>query len=134
MATTNEREVVGTADVKINGEVYPSTEIAHITSTNEYQGKKKVSKYFTTAPIPDAGIKPTDIRLYPRPGMNEDFDSIIKPLFEGEVVDLQGLQAKSGKSYGGKFIFDMDQVPSFLSKPIYKGVLDFAPREESTDQ
>lgn len=131
MATTNERKVVGTADVKVNGEVHSGIEIAHITSSNEYQGKTKVSKYFTTAPIPEANIKPTDIRLYPRPGMNEDFDSIIKPLFEGQVVDLQGLTAKSGKSYGGNFIFDMEQVPSFLSKPIYKGVLDFAPREEA---
>lgn len=131
MATTNERKLVGTADVKIDGEVYPDTEIAHITATNEYQGNVKVSEYYTTAPIPEADIKPADIRLYTRKGMNEDFDTIIKPLFEGEVVDLQGLEAKSGKTYGGNFIFDAGTVPAFLNKPVYKGVLDFAPREDN---
>lgn len=128
MATTNERKIVGKANVKIGEAVYEDIEIAHITATSEYQGKTRVSEYYTTAPIPEAGIKPTDIRLYGRKGMNEDFDSTIKPFFEGETVTLQGLVTKAGKTYKGDFIFDATAVPEYLDKPIFKGVLDFAPR------
>lgn len=129
MATTNERTVVGVADVKIEDVVHEGVEIALITATNEYKGNTKVSEYYTTAPIPEANIKPTDIRLYTRKGMNEDFDTIIKPLFEGQVVELQGLVKKDGGTYGGSFIFDASVVPSFLDKPVYKGDLNFAPRD-----
>lgn len=128
MSTVNERKVIGTANVKIGDDVYNDIEIAHIEATKTYKGESKVSHYYTTAPIAEAGIKPTAVRLYLRRGMSEDFETAIKPLFEGETVHFENLPTASGSTYKGDFAFDATIYPTFLYEKgykTYKGVLDF---------
>lgn len=129
MATTYDREIKGSIDLTYKGVTYSDIQVAYITATSEYKGEKKVTNFYTTQPIPEIDIKPLDIRLYPRKGMNEDFETVIKPLMEGQVVHCEGLISKSGKTYAMDLVFDNEQVPSFLKKPLYQGTLDKANAE-----
>jgi len=130
MATQREREVVGSADLKYGDQIIEDIQIAYITETKEYKGQTTVKYYYTTQPVSELDIKPTDIRLYPRRGMNEDFDTVIKPLFEGEEVLAKGLEyskySKKEGTYNAYLSFYTDVAPETKSgkKLPFLGKLD----------
>lgn len=111
-----QREVVGTANLKYGDQVIEDVQIAYITEVKEFKGKETTKYYYTTQPLPDLDIKPTDIRLYTRKGMNEDFDTVIKPLFEGREVLAKGLINSKKETYNAYLTFEASQTPSWATK------------------
>lgn len=132
MAKEVERREIGKVDFNYDGTEIKDVTIAEFTVTNEWKGEKTVSKYFTTQPLPDVDLPADKIRLYPFLGGKKGHrltDEEALALFRGESVHAEGLPKTKGGTYDADFIFNPVEVPSFLSKPYYQGVTEFAPRD-----
>ena len=110
-------EQVGVSNVLYQGAIYPRIPIYYV----ERPGRRK--SFYTTGPFEE--VVPEQIRLYPRQRMSLDFDKVIRPLFEGQPVYLDGLDKRSGGEFGQLFKFISDKVPYYLEKPYLTGSLEF---------
>lgn len=126
-----DRKILGTVDLVLDGETYNDIEVAEITTENTYKGVTTVKQYLTTGPISeDYGANL--IRIYHKSGLLKgvdlDFDTQIKPLFEGEVVHFNKLTKKDKSTYEADLIFNPLEIPGFVTdkrKPPYLGELTF---------
>ena len=95
---------VGRADVWYDEERFEDIEI--------FKASPDEKKAYYTCDIPDV-VRPGKVRMYLRKGMSDDFETAIKPWFEGKSVS-QTLKSNAGKEYTAEFLFDPHQVPSFV--------------------
>lgn len=130
-AKVTDRKILGTVDLVLEGKTYPGIEVAELTTENTYKGQTTVKQYLTTGPISDE-YGANLIRIYHKSGLLKgldlDFDTQIKPLFEGEVVHFDSLNKKDNSTYEADLVFYPLAIPSFVEKnrkPPYLGNLTF---------
>ena len=111
-------EQVGLADISYRGTVYRDCPIYYVKRSSERKS------FFTPDQVGDLPVN--KIRLYPRRKMSTDFETVIKPLFEGKAVYLQGLNKRAGGEFDQEFVFHNHKVPFYLKgDPYYYGSLEF---------
>lgn len=119
--------LVGYATITYQGAVYPDCPIYYIKRSSARKS------FYSPEGVGDLPLK--KIRLYLRRKMSNNFNNVIKPLFEGQPVYLGGLNKRAGGEFGQLFIFKNDKVPYYLDTPYYQGSLEFYhPNEDQTNR
>lgn len=122
-------EVMGVVNLKAGGNVYPNKGVVKITPI--WDGEPGIP-YFALQEIEELDLPAEKIQLKLLKGMSDDFETVVKPLLEGEAVKMEMTSKKDGRPYEAIFTFDPLGTPYHKGsrKPWHKGNLDmsFPPR------
>lgn len=106
MAKPTDRKIekLGLVNLKYGTRFIPNMGVVKMTLI--WEDGEEGFPYYTIQKIEELGIPADKIRLYPRAGMDTDFEKTIKPLFEGEELEMTLYSKKKNKHYQALLSFD----------------------------
>lgn len=105
-----------------------TVDVALLEVTSEYQGVKKVKRFWTPAEYDDGQVQigKKAVRLYvPFMGAQgyTPTEDDVRALFAGHKIHGSGLVSKKGNDYEADFTFDAWTKPSYMKKKYFTGVV-----------